>query len=434
LALAALLANSTMTGCRLKQSSSAADNHQAESGTNADDLGSDRADATIAQVMSRMHVPGMALVVVRDGEVVKQSAYGVASLELGAPVTATTRFQIASATKVLTGTLVMQLVQEQTIALDAPVRRYLPDVPPAWESITIAQLAAHASGIPDSGIPQPPDSGTATIEQVTASLAKQPLAFVPGTKAQYGLSDLAVLTRVVEKVTGKRYEELLQARLGLQCTGFDHVREDGPTRRADVISGRVGVYRWEDDHQRTAEYFYPTWTYPSGGAFACAGDVARWAIAMDQGKLLSPTSEQLAATPFKLADGSAAAWGVVFTVGMLRGHRAYGHAGGPALGDIVRIPDQKLTVVVLSNQKALYPNTASVIAQLYLPKATLPKPIREAPELRERLERVDPSLVAALPRLDSIELVGANRYRATYGDIVIGWKVAPDGELTQFIE
>ena len=384
-------------------------------------LAADPADATIAQVMTRMHVPGMALVVVRDGKVIKQGAYGVASLELGAPVTADSRFQIASATKVLTGTVVMLLVQEGKLALDAPVSRYLPDSPPAWKGITIAHLAAHASGIPDGADP--------------AAFAKQPLAFAPGTKARYGLSDLAVLTRVIEQVTGTPFEELLRTRLGLQCTGFDHAVDDGPTRRADVIPNRVGVYRWEGDHQRTAEYFYPPWTYPSGGAFACAGDLARWAIAMDQGKLLSKASEQRAATRFKLADGSAAGFGVVFTAGTLRGVRAYGHAGGPALADIVRVPDHKLTVIVLSNQKALYPHLAPVIAQLYLPKSPLPKAIREAPELRAKLEQADPALIAALPKLEKVELVAPSHYRATYtGGIVIGWKVAPDGELEQVIE
>jgi CubicO group peptidase (beta-lactamase class C family) len=431
LAIVALHAGLAMTACHLKESALAS-SHQADSGTRADDLSGERADATIAQVMSRMHVPGMALVVVRDGKVIKQGAYGVASEELGAPVTATTRFQIASATKVLTGTLLMLLVQDQVIALEAPVPRYLPDVPAAWESITIAQLAAHASGIPDSGILERPDSST--VEQVTGWLAEQPLAFVPGSKARYGLSDLVVLTRVLEKVTGKSYEELLQTRLGLECTGFDHVHADGPMRRGDVIPGRVGVYRWEGNHQRTAEGLYAMWAYSSGGAFACMGDLARWAIAMDEGKLLSLASEQRAATPFRLVDGGAVPWGVVFTTGTVRGYRAYGHPGGPALGDIVRVPAQKLTVVVLSNQKAVYPNTASVIAQLYLPKPTLPEPIREAPELRTKLEQVEPSLVAALPRLDRIELVGANRYRATYRDIVMVWKVEPDGELTQIIE
>lgn len=145
-------------------------------------------------------------------------------------------------------------------------------------------------------------------------LAKRPLAVAPGAKAQYGLSDIYVLTRVFEKVTGKRYGALLQARLGLQCTGFESPQEDGMTRRAGVIPGRIGVYRWENGHQRTAEGFYGTPANSSGGAFACIGDLARWAVAMAQGKLLSPASEQRAATPFRLADGGTAPWGVVFTL------------------------------------------------------------------------------------------------------------------------
>jgi CubicO group peptidase (beta-lactamase class C family) len=428
--LAALLIASSMTACQPKQSAVASGRH-AEAETQPDDPSHQRADATIAQVMSRMHVPGMALVVVRDGKLIKQGAYGIASEELGAPVTEGTRFQIASATKVLTGTLVMQLVQDGVLDLEAPLRRYLPDAPPAWESITIAQLAAHASGIPDFGVLDRPQSSTA--REVSAWLAQQPLAFAPGTKAQYGLSDFVVLTVVIEKLTGKSFEELLQSRLGLQCTGFDHALEDGPTRRADVIPGRVGVYRWEGDRQRTAEFSYTSLGYPSGGAFACAGDLARWAIAMDQGKLLSPASEQRAATQYRLADGRLCEFGVVFVAGTLLGHRVYGHPGGPALADIVRLPDDKLTVAVFANQKTLYPNIASVIAQLYLPKAALPAPIREAPELRAKLEQVDPAQIAALPPLDRIELVAPNRYRATYGDIVMGWKVETNGELTQIM-
>jgi CubicO group peptidase (beta-lactamase class C family) len=431
IAISVLLASWVLTACQAEKPATRAlaSKPLSESTSSADDVAGARADATIAQVMSRLHVPGMALVVVRDGKVVKQGVYGTASLELGVPVTEGTRFQIASATKVLTATLVMLLVQDQTLALDAPVRRYLPDAPPAWERITIAQLAAHASGIPEP--PLPTDT---PLTELVATLAQQPLAFAPGAKAQYGLSDLYVLTHVIEKLTGKPYDELLQERLGLQCTGFDHVSADGLTRRADVIPGRGGVYRWEGDRQRSAEHAYWMAAASSGGAFACVGDLARWAIAMDEGKLLSPASEALAATPFALTDGKDASWGVVFTTFTLRGHRAYGHPGGPALGDIIRVPDQKLTVAVLSNQKTMYPNTATVIAQLYLPAATLPPAVREAPELRAQLEAVDPKLVAALPPLDRIELIGDDRYRATYGDIVIGWRVPPSGEITQFVE
>src|SRR5262245_3211541 len=80
-----LFAASAMTACQT-QTTTAADDHRIASSAKADDLRGARADAMIAQVMSRMHAPGMALVVVRDGQVIKQSVYGVASLEHGVPV------------------------------------------------------------------------------------------------------------------------------------------------------------------------------------------------------------------------------------------------------------------------------------------------------------------------------------------------------------
>jgi len=397
-------------------------------------VAADPVDTAIKQVMARMHVPGMAVVVVRDGRVIKEASYGEASVEHKVPVGPDTRFQIASATKVLTGTLVMLLVQDGKLALDAPVARYLPDAPPAWRTITIGHLAAHAAGIPDKA-----DPAATTLDQVTASLAKQPLAFAPGAKAQYGLSDVAVLTRVLEKVSGMAFEELLRARIGkpagFGCSAFEHAIDDGPTRRADLIPHAVGVYRWEGDHQRTAWYFYKEWTYSQGGLFACPRDLASWAIAMDSGKLLTPASEQRAATPFRLTDGTDGGFGVVFTTGSVRGHRAYGHSGGPALADIIRVPDQKLTVIVLANSKSLYPNLAPLLAQLYVPAKPQPPALRDAPELRVQLEKIDPALIAGLPPLGRIELIedkaSTKRYRATYGKFVIVWKLGADGKLEQ---
>src|SRR5688572_10889867 len=86
-AMAAVLCGSALAACRPGPASHPTSSSGAVEGSSADQAANARADATIAQVMSRMHVPGMALVVVRNGKVLKQSAYGTASLELGVPVT-----------------------------------------------------------------------------------------------------------------------------------------------------------------------------------------------------------------------------------------------------------------------------------------------------------------------------------------------------------
>ncbi|MGN6108305.1 MAG: serine hydrolase domain-containing protein [Kofleriaceae bacterium] len=334
----------------------------------------DPIDAFVARVMDDMHVPGLAVAVVRAGKVEKLAAYGVANLEWQIPVTPETRFQIASTTKLFSGTLVMLLVQEGKLALTDPVSKYLPDAPPAWRGVTIAHLAAHASGISDELDPK-----LGSVAEAYAKIRDRPLVFPTGSRDAYAGGDFIVLSRVLERVSGMSYAELLRKRLveplQLTCTTFEDATEVATTRTARVIPQRASVYRWERDQQRLHWFLYPPYTYASGGAFSCISDLAKWAVAMDRGALLTPESERRAATAFRITDGTSAGFGVVFSTGTQRGRRRFGHSGGPALGDVTRLPDDKLTVIVLANQQRMNPSLAPSIAGLLLP------------ELRERAVR-----------------------------------------------
>src|SRR5262245_8205042 len=98
--------------------------------------------------MAEHHIAGFGLAVVKDGQPVAR-AYGAANLEWIAPATSDTTFQLASVTKLLTATVVMLLVQDGMLGLDASVKEYLPDAPSAWEAITVRRLASHTSGLGD---------------------------------------------------------------------------------------------------------------------------------------------------------------------------------------------------------------------------------------------------------------------------------------------
>lgn len=382
----------------------------------------DPIDTYIAQAMTRLHIPGMAVAVVRAGKIEKLGTYGVANLEWQPPVTADTRFQIASTTKVFTGTLVMLLVQDGTIALAEPVAKYLPDAPAAWRSVTIAHLAAHAAGIPDVVDPK-----LGSVADAYAAVRGKPLAFPPGSRAAYGGGDFIVLAQVLERATGKPFTELLRTRLieplKLTCTSFEDARDAATTRTAQVVPRRASVYRWETDHQRLHWFVYPPYTYAMGGAFSCISDLVKWAAAMDQVTLLTAPSERRVATPFTLGDRTSAGFGVVFTADTQRGRRRYGHSGGPALGDVLRFPDDKLTVIVLANQQRLNPNFAATIAGMQLPAAR-ERPLRDArPALSKRLREIadayrsgafDPASFAAATRA---ELVAALR---EWGPVIAG--------------
>lgn len=108
-----------------------------------------RIDSLMHAAMTRRLIPGAAVVVVKDGRVVKKSVYGLASVELDVPATTATRFQIASATKNVTGVAVMQLVEGGKFKLDDHVYDLLPKLPAAWKPVTVRQLLSHTSGLPD---------------------------------------------------------------------------------------------------------------------------------------------------------------------------------------------------------------------------------------------------------------------------------------------
>ena len=97
--------------------------------------------------MTHRHFPGLALAVVKDGRVVKVAGYGVADRTTNTPVAVDTVFKIGSISKPILATAVMRLVQDGRIDLDAPVRTYLRDAPPAWNGITVRHLLSHSAGL-----------------------------------------------------------------------------------------------------------------------------------------------------------------------------------------------------------------------------------------------------------------------------------------------
>jgi len=384
-----LLARGLLPLTVLFLSASCATHHPPSSSETRAGAAAEAVDDYLQAVIQKHQVPGIALAIVRDGKIERLSAYGLADLESEAKVGPETSFQIASATKVFTGTLVMRLVQEGKLELDAPLSKYLPDAPETWKGMTVRHLTSHASGLKDL-----PDeaSSSATVAERYEAAKKTPLGHAPGERSEYALTDFVVLTHLLEKVTGEGFEELLRSRifqpLGFSCTRYEHARQEGPVRVADVIPRRASLYLFADGVPQRSWFLYPVHTYAAGGIFSCVKDLARWAVAMDEGTLLTPAMQQAGATAFKLKDGSAGGFGVAFAVGQLRGLRTFGHSGGGSLGDVLRIPEKKLTVIILTNKQGLLPVLAPTIASLHLP----PLPGLDAPGIADP----EPALTATL--------------------------------------
>lgn len=107
----------------------------------------DDVDDYVRAQMKEQRIPGLALAIVRNGQIVKAAGYGVADVDHDVPVTADTVFEVASITKQFTATLIMMLVEEQKLRLDDKLASFLTDPPPAWKDITIYHLLTHTAGL-----------------------------------------------------------------------------------------------------------------------------------------------------------------------------------------------------------------------------------------------------------------------------------------------
>jgi CubicO group peptidase (beta-lactamase class C family) len=246
------------------------------------------------------------------------------------------------------------------------------------------------------------------MAEALAAARAVPLAARPGERAAYGSFDFTVLAAVLEKVGQAPYESLLRERilgpLGLEDAAFDHARlsPDLGVRSWDVQPGRATTYRPEGGVTRAYAFHYPPYAYAAGGLFASIRDLAAVLQTVDRRLLLSPSAHEQMWTACPLEGDGRGAFAVGWTVGTIAGRRAVGHSGGPALSDLLYFPDDRLGVVVLSNQGKLFPNLAQGVARLLLPAPTFAEPeLADAfPSLTANTKAALVSLATDRPLLD----------------------------------
>src|SRR3989441_13146697 len=158
------------------------------------------------------------LTIARDGKALNTHPIGYSQIN-GAekkPLTAASRFRIASITKMYTATMILQLVEEEKLKLTDTLDKFLPQIPNA-KKITIAQILAHRSGIPnvrrDRESQRNVNTTPITKDEMLALIAKATPDFEPDSKQSYSNSGYFLLGLIIEKLTGKPYEEALKERI-----------------------------------------------------------------------------------------------------------------------------------------------------------------------------------------------------------------------------
>lgn len=302
-----------------------------------------------------------AIVVRRHGRLVYQRGFGLADRAFGAPNTPSTRYWIASITKLFTATLVVQLAEEGRISLDGRVADYLPEFRgrKAGE-VTVESLLNHTSGLPQmdtpksyeeaeaKGLPafQLPHSPEEMVRLYASGDPVRPL----GEAFDYNNADYLLLGRLIEAVGGERYEAALQHRildpLGLKDTGMMAYGRIVP-RLAHAYFRPDPKGGWTNGLP-----VYPENWWAAGGLYSTAGDLATFAEGLYGGRLLKPASLKRMLTP-GLDEYGFGLWIRTLRAGG-RAHpdaERYGSIMG-ANGILFRVLDDDLTIAVTANSNA----------------------------------------------------------------------------------
>lgn len=326
-------------------------------------------DEYVRSEMQRQHIPGLALLVARDGKILRAQGYGLSNIELQVPVKPETVFQSGSMGKQFTATAVMMLVEEGKIALDDPLSRYFKNAPPSWNEVTIRELLSHTAGFTDY-----PAKFDFRRDYTEAQLLKIvegiPLAFPPGTKWSYSNLGYLTLGVLIHQVTGKFYGDFLQERI-FQPLGMSTTRI---ISEADIVPNRAAGYRLVKGELKNQEWVSPTLNTTADGAlYFSILDLAKWDAALYTEKLLKRSSLDQMWTVTKLKNGqpNSGSYGFGWSILTRNGHRVLDH-GGAWQGfetHISRYVDDKLTVVVLTNLAEADPGKITDrVASLYLSK------------------------------------------------------------------
>lgn len=327
-------------------------------------------DSLIHIEMKNQRIPGLSVVVVRDGKIEYIKGYGNSNLEHNVPVKPETVFQTASVGKQFTAFAVMLLVQDGKLSLDDKLSKFFPYAPAGWDSITIENMLNHTSGFGDY-IDNFNYQAHYTEDSLYQEFKKRLLLFKAGEKQKYSNMAYATLGIIMSKVTGKFYGDFLKDRI-LIPLGMTTARINS---EEDIVPNRASGYRMVNGVIKNQEWVSPTTnTTADGPLLLTVLDMAKWEAGLNVGKLLKKEYYDLMWTPAKLNGGTFARYGFGWAIDSLNGKRILQHNGSwqGFESTIKRYPEKKMAVIVFANLKrASTYKISTKILQIYHPELSI---------------------------------------------------------------
>lgn len=303
------------------------------------------------QYMDR-HLPGMSVVVLKGDAVLFAKDLGGADIAGSIPIHAGTIYQLGSIGKQFLAALVVTLAGEGKLSLDDPVIKHLPDFTLLTPDIRVRHLLSHTSGIRELfTLPEAQegfDNLSRTRDELVDAIRQAPIDFAPAARWSYSNTNYTMLALIVERLTGKPYEDVLAERF------FRPLDLRAMRQCASVPSGpdEARGYEWRNNSNVLAAPENMEWIRGDGGLCGSATDLARWTRLLNTGRVVPNAAYEQMITPTPLADGSSADYG--FALSLVRPDHAVKIAHNGAMrgfsASAAYYPATQTTTVVLTNR------------------------------------------------------------------------------------
>lgn len=333
-----------------------APNFEAKAQQMMDDALSAEIDAYVQKEMEVRQIPGLALAIVRKGNIIKEKGYGLADIQNQVPVKTNTVFELASITKQFTASAIMILQQEGKLNVDDKISKYLEDSPENWSAVTIRHLLTHTSGLPVIGKGFTGFDAMSredllklswvnfTKELAYAAAKGDTLDQPPGEKYVY--SDVAyfLLGLIIQNASDMHYRDFMRERI-FEPAGMDD------TYILDQVKIHPNEARGYTLRDGELVNIRRIWKYevPSHyGIFSTIGDLAKWDKQLYTENILSTESKEQMWKPMIRNNGIPSPYGFGWTIWPRGNKKIIDHTGITGT-QITRFLDDDLTVIVLTN-------------------------------------------------------------------------------------
>jgi CubicO group peptidase (beta-lactamase class C family) len=298
--------------------------------------------------------PGCSVAISRNGRVVYEHAYGMASVELGVPITTETVLGAASISKQFTAMSILLLAERRRLSLDDEISKYVPEWADRESHVTIRHLLTHTSGLREGfsllGLAQR-RFGENENEAMVRVLARQKgVNFAPGAEWQYNNGGYNLLGSIVKRVSGQSLRDFEKENI-FKPLGMKHsqIRDDGGLLIPHLASG----------YTADATGIHPTseviGVVGNAGLYTTPGDLLLWEDNFESARVGTPGTLAAMQKPAVLTSGKTTSYGFGLFIGNYRGLRTIEHSGGDSgiASNLVRYPDHKLAIALLCNSDTI---------------------------------------------------------------------------------